>query len=266
MNTARQLLSLVRIGWSLEWAYRRATVLWLVGLAIQVALFTVIWRAIYHGRDGSTVAGTDVSTAVGYVVLGLAVAGLFNTYPGESIEQRVREGLIAVDLLRPLGLLTQSLAQQAGRVIGAMPSLVFTLGTGLAVGGLAAPVGTAAAGGFAVSLALAFLVSQLITLLMSLSAFWTLEVGGLNMMFGVLRMFMSGALVPLWFMPGWLQNIANALPFQAATYTPLAVYFGRAPGGLAGALGVQLLWVVVLGLLCAAMWGRAKRRVVVQGG
>jgi ABC-type uncharacterized transport system permease subunit len=44
------------------------------------------------------------------------------------------------------------------------------------------------------------------------------------------------------------------------------VYFGRAPGGLAGALGVQVLWVVVLGLLCAAVWGRARRRVVVQGG
>jgi ABC-type uncharacterized transport system permease subunit len=216
VSTARQLLSLVRVGWALEWAYRRATLLWLIGLAIQVALFTVIWRAIYHDRAG-TVAGTDVTTAVGYVVLGLAVAGLFNTYPGESIEGRVREGLIAVDLLRPLGLLTQSLAQQAGRVIGALPSLVFTLGTGLAVGGLAAPAGAAAAGGFAISLVLAFLVSQLITLLMSLSSFWTLEVGGLNMMFGVLRMFMSGALLPLWFMPGWLQAIANALPVQAAT-------------------------------------------------
>jgi len=265
MSGARQLLSLVRVGWALEWAYRRAAVLWLIGLAIQVALFTVVWRAIYHDRAG-TVAGTDVSTAVGYVVLGLAVSGLFNTYPGESIEQRVREGLIGVDLLRPLGLLTQCLAQQTGRVIGALPSLVFTLGTGLLLRGLAAPASTAAVAGFAVSLALAFLVSQLITLLMSLSSFWTLEVGGLNMIFGVLRMFMSGALVPLWFMPGWLQAVANALPFQAATYTPLAIYFGRAPGGLAVALGVQLLWVGLLALFCALVWGRARSRVVVQGG
>ena len=134
------------------------------------------------------------------------------------------------------------------------------------VGGLAGPAGVAAATGFAVSLVLAFCVSQLITLLMSLASFWTLEVGGLGMMFAVVRTFMSGAILPLWFMPGWLRGVAELLPFQAAAYTPLAIYFGRPPGGLAAALGVQMLWVLVLGGLCVLVWSRAKRRVVVQGG
>ena len=48
------------------------------------------------------------------------------------------------------------------------------------------------------------------------------------MAFAVVRTFLSGSVLPLWFMPGWLQAIAAALPFQAATYTPLAIYFGRA--------------------------------------
>jgi viologen exporter family transport system permease protein len=117
-----------------------------------------------------------------------------------------------------------------------------------------------------VSLLLAFGVSQLITLLMSLTSFWTMEVGGLTMAFAVVRTFMSGAVLPLWYMPGWLQIVAGALPFQASTYTPLAVYFGRPPGGLAVALGLQVLWIVVLGVLCVWLWSRARHRVVVQGG
>jgi ABC-type uncharacterized transport system permease subunit len=80
------------------------------------------------------------------------------------------------------------------------------------------------------------------------------------------RTFLSGAVIPLWFMPGWLQAIADFLPFQAATFTPLSIYFGRPSGGLAAALAVQLLWVLVLLGICAWVWSRAQRRVVVQGG
>jgi ABC-2 type transport system permease protein len=265
VTTVRAVRSMVRVGRLTPWMYRASTLLSLVVLAIQIALYAVVWRAIYAGHAGA-VAGADVDTAVGYAVLGLTVASVYNLWPGMSIGGRVRDGLIGVDLTRPIGLLTQSLAIQTGYVIAALPAVVVGLGTGIVVGGLAGPAGTAAALGFAVSLVLAFFVSQLITLLMSLAAFWTLEVGGLSMMFSVVRTFMSGAILPLWFMPGWLRGIAELLPFQAAAYTPLAIYFGRPPGGLAVALGVQAGWVAILGGLCALVWSRGKRLVVVQGG
>lgn len=265
MTATRAVFSMVRVGRLIPWMYRASTLLSLVLLAIQIALYAVIWRAIYGGHAGS-VAGADVKTAVGYAVLGLTVASVLNVRPDMSIEGRIREGLIGVDLTRPIGLLTQSLAVQTGMVIAGLPAVVVGLGTGLVVGGLAAPAGPVAAACFALSLALAFCVSQLITLVMSLAAFWILEVDGVGMMFGVVRTFMSGAILPLWFMPGWLRGVAEVLPFQAATYTPLAIYFGRPPGGLGAALGVQALWVLILAGLCALVWSRAKRRVVVQGG
>jgi ABC-2 type transport system permease protein len=261
----RPVLGQVRIGMLTPWAYRASTLLSLLVLALQIALYSVVWRAIYSGHDGP-VAGADVQTAVGYAVLGLTVAGVLDTSAYWSIESRVRDGLIGVDLTRPIGLLTQNLAVQTGNVVAALPSVAVGLGTGLIVGGLAPPESTGAMVGFVASLLLAFGVSQLITLLMALTSFWTMEVGGIGMAFFIVRTFMSGAVLPLWFMPGWLQVIATALPFQAATYTPLAVYFGRPPGGLAAALGLQALWIVVLGGLCALLWSRAQRRVVVQGG
>jgi ABC-2 type transport system permease protein len=265
MNALRPVLSQVRIGMLTPWAYRASMLLSFLVLAIQIALYSVVWRAIYSGHEGP-VAGANVQTAVGYAVLGLTVAGVLDTSPFSSIESRVRDGLIGVDLTRPIGLLTQNLAVQVGYVVAVLPAVVVGLATGLLVGGLAPPESTGAAVSFALSLLLAFGVSQLVTLLMSLTSFWTLEVGGLGMAFFVVRTFMSGAVLPLWFMPGWLQTLAGALPFQAATYTPLSVYFGRPPGGLAVALGVQALWIVVLGGLCAWLWSRARHRVVVQGG
>jgi viologen exporter family transport system permease protein len=261
----RPMLSQVRIGMLTPWAYRASMLLSFAVLAVQITLYSVVWRAIYSDHDGP-VAGADVQTAVGYAVLGLTVAGVFDTSPFWSIESRVRDGLIGIDLTRPIGLLTQNLAVQAGHVVGALPNVVVGLGTGLIVGGLRPPDSAGAAAGFAVSLVLALGVSQLITLAMSLTSFWTLEVGGLGMTFFVVRTFMSGAVLPLWFMPGWLQGVAVVLPFQASTYTPLAAYFGRPPGGLAVALVVQASWIVVLSGLCAWLWSRARHRVVVQGG
>ena len=237
---------------------------WVV-LGVQVAMYAVVWRAIYRG-NAAVVGGADVDTTLGYAVLGLTIANVIDIWPGRSIQSRVRDGLIGVDLLRPLGLLTQVLAVQVGYVVAALPTVVVGLGVGLLVGGLAPAASVDAAFGFVLSLVLAFCVAQLITLLMSLSSFWTLEVGGLGMMFAVVRNFLSGAVLPLWFMPGWLRTVAEVLPFQAATYTPIAIYFGRPPGGLSAALGIQALWVVVLGALCGWVWSRARRRVVVQGG
>jgi ABC-2 type transport system permease protein len=265
VTTTRAVRSLIRVGRLTPWMYRASTLLSLLVLAIEVALYAVVWRAIYSGRGGS-VAGADVDTAVGYAVLGITIASVLNVWPGSSIQGRVRDGLIGVDLIRPIGLLTQSLAVQTGYVIAGLPTVVVGLATGFIVRGLAGPADVAAAVGFVVSLVLAFCVTQLITLLMSLASFWTLEVGGVGMIFGVVRNFMSGAILPLWFMPGWLRGIAAVLPFQAGTYTPLAIYFGRPPGGLAVALGVQGVWVLALAGLCALVWSRAKRRVVVQGG
>lgn len=83
----------------------------------------------------------------------------------------------------------------------------------------------------------------------------------------LLRPVGSGALVPLWFMPGPLRAVAQVLPFQATAYTPTATYLGEIHGsGLAVALGVQALWVGLLTALAALVWSRAVLRVVVQGG
>lgn len=265
MTALSAVRSQVRIGRLTPWAYRASMILQLVLLALQIALYCVVWRAIYGGHRG-TVSGADVQTAVGYAVLGLTIAGVLHTSPFWSVADRVRNGLIGIDLLRPIGLLTQSLAAQTGYVIGTLPVVLVGLATGLIMGGLVPPADPGAAIGFVISLVLAFGVSQLTTLLMSLSSFWTLEVGGVEMTFWVVRTFLSGAVLPLWFMPGWLQVIAGVLPFQAAGYTPLAIYFGRPPGGLAAALGVQLLWIVILAGLCVLVWSRARNRVVVQGG
>jgi ABC-type uncharacterized transport system permease subunit len=49
--------------------------------------------------------------------------------------------------------------------------------------------------------------------------------------------------------------------------TPLLIYIGRiGPEAYAQAMGLQVLWIVVLGAVATAVWRAGARRVVVQGG
>jgi ABC-type uncharacterized transport system permease subunit len=183
------------------------------------------------------------------------------------ISRKVREGKIAQDLARPVGLILQLLAHQIGS------TLVFSL-IGLALLPLAMVVGVIrppptleAAVLYVASVVLAVGVVTSIGLIMGFVAFWTLETGGIQAIYRFTNLFFAGGLVPLWLFPGPLRTVAELLPFQTQANIPVSIYVGRITGvdALRG-LAVQLVWVVVLGLVARFVWSRALRRVVIQGG
>lgn len=269
MTSAAQVVALVAIGRQAvrsALAVRSEVLVSAVAVLVRVVLVVLVWRAVYAGVD--EVSGVDGPTAVAYAVLGAVFTNVLNPFWRSSLEMRVRQGRIAVDLLRPVGLVPQTLAQQVGTTTAAVPRCVLAVLLALAIGALRAPAGGALGLlAFVVSTALGIAVALLCNLLVAMTAFWTLEVGGALMVYRAVAQFASGALIPLWFMPGWLRGTLEHLPFQAQVFTPLSVYFGALGGGdLAAALAVQALWVVLLALLAQLVWSRALHRVGVQGG
>jgi ABC-type uncharacterized transport system permease subunit len=258
-------LACARMQFATVLTYRTDYLLTALTVLMQVYLLRVVWTAVY--ADRGTSGGITVHTVIAYATLATVQYTLFSPWRFSPIPQRVREGKVAMDLLRPVGFCGQMLAGQVGGTAAMAPFMLLALPFALVVGGAAAPPGVPAAAAYAVSLALAYVISQLLALLVGMVAFWTVENTGILMIYRIVAQFLSGALVPLWFMPGPLRVVAQLLPFQATTYTPTATYLGAIRGpALAAALGVQALWVVLLAALTRLVWARAVRRVVVQGG
>jgi ABC-2 type transport system permease protein len=114
---------------------------------------------------------------------------------------------------------------------------------------------------------LAFAVSVSMWLLVGLSGFWLMQIQGMRGLVAMASSFLAGSMIPVWFMPGPLRTLVEWLPFQSINFLPASIWVGQATGGeIWRALGVQAVWVVVLGLLAAWVWSRAQRRIVVQGG
>ncbi len=120
---------------------------------------------------------------------------------------------------------------------------------------------------FLLSLTLGLLLLVSISMFIYISVFVTMNPMGSLLVFGVIGEFFSGLTIPLPLMPEWLQNIAYMLPFHLTADFPFRVYSGHIPQeeALKG-IAIQLIWLLILVLLGKFTFGKALKRVVVQGG
>lgn len=245
-------------------AYRVDVLVALVGPALQVVLFGALWRALYAGK--TTVDGVALPVMTTYVSLAALHQLLGHGDAVDWLERRVRDGRIGADLARPVGLLTQQVCGQVANLLVRLPMIALMLPVTALASGLTAPA-AGALPRYLLATALGALINSCLNLLVAVVCFWTTELGGMSFLYFVISSFLSGALVPLWFMPGWLHGIVERLPLQSVIFTPLSIYVGQSTGSAAWrAIGVQGLWLAVLAASVWLLWRRAVHRVEVQGG
>jgi ABC-2 type transport system permease protein len=249
----------------MAFTYRVDLTFRVVGILLKVYLLKVIWTAVYAGRG--VVDGVELRELIAFITLAQFQVWVMFPLIADYIQERVYDGKIALDLARPVPFLGQLIAHQFGATASYLPFVLLAVPLAFVLGGFVPPASLSAGLLYLFSLALGYLVSVLMSMLLGLVSFWTLQTWGAIDIYDYTNQFFTGALVPLWFFPPWLRQIADVLPFQAQTFIPLSIYIGQVPAHeIPTALGIQVGWVVVLFALVWAMWQRAMRRVVIQGG
>jgi ABC-type uncharacterized transport system permease subunit len=120
---------------------------------------------------------------------------------------------------------------------------------------------------FVFSAILAFHLFFTINFLTGLLAAWTEKVQGFLWAKFMLLQFLSGLLLPVTYMPPWMQILFRWLPFQGMSYTPMIIYLGRVKGQqLIQELAIQAAWTLALVVACGLMWRRVRRRLETLGG
>ena len=265
MNGWAAVRGTIRNSLRTSWSYRLDMMLAVAGLWIQVWLLGVVWRSVYG--DSASVNGIDPGQAVSYAVLAACLQAAMMPWRFSALEARVRNGQVGVDMTRPLGLVPQVLAQNVGTFLAQLPITVAGLAWAVLTGRLTLPPSAGAVLPWLLAMLLGVVITLLMNLLMSLTCFWSLEIGGYMMLYRLGSGLLSGALIPLWFMPGWFATVLDWLPFRAQMFTPLSIYFGQLDGASAWlAIAGQVAWIAMLAGLTHLVWLRAERRVVVLGG
>lgn len=217
---------------------------------------------------GGELKGYDAGAMLAYVWLGQAMLGLFNLSGRDVLADRIKNGDVVVDFLRPLSIQGAGWATYMGeRLFTLLPRTVPTLALGALTTGFALAPGTAPYLLGALSVLLGMSLSYLCVYLVAMTGLWLVETRGIQVAYMVLSGFLSGLYVPVALFPGWLHTLAYATPGPSILMTPLDILIGRLEGGRAvEMLGVQIAWVLGIALIGVLVTRAGRRRLEVQGG
>jgi ABC-2 type transport system permease protein len=204
---------------------------------------------------------------VAYFLAALFVRLLSGAWVLWEANMEIRQGTLAFRLLRPIHPLVHYAAENVAamplRFASAAPVLIVLLV--VAPGHVTHdPVLLAA---FPLALLGAWLITFLAMSAIAALAFWIDSATSIGQVwFGLFSIF-SGYLVPLELFPGPLAAAARWLPFRYMLGAPVELLVGLSSrsDGLVD-LGVQWLWVALLGLGAAAAWRVGVRRYSAFGG
>ncbi|MGQ7298267.1 ABC transporter permease [Quadrisphaera sp. KR29] len=258
---------LLASGWRRGATYRGAA---LGGLVANTTFgflkVSVLTAAVAAG--GGELAGYDEAAIVAYAWLSQALLGSVNLFGRTDLADRVKDGSVAVDLLRPVDVQTATTAQEVGRALfQLLPRGLPVVALGLLVGGMRLPTGPTTLALGVLSVLLAVLLSHLLVYLVAASGFWTVETRGLQVLYMIVSGFLAGLFVPITLFPGWLYALAAATPFPSLLQVPIDVLSGRATGAAAvGAVALQVAWVAAVFVLGHLLTRAGRRRLEVQGG
>ncbi|MBT0773996.1 ABC-2 family transporter protein [Kineosporia sp. J2-2] len=254
-------------GWRRGSRYRAAALGGLVANATFGFLKASILVAAVHAGGGS-IGGYDTASIAAYTWLSQALLGSVNLSGRSDLATRMKDGSIAVDLLRPVDLQTVTTAQEVGRALFALlPRAVPLILLGMLVGGMRLPVDPVTLGLGVVSVVSGVTLSFLTVYLVAVAGFWMLETRGLQTAYMILSGFLAGLFVPVTLFPAWLLAVARATPFPSMLQTPIDVLSGRLSGiPAAQAVLVQLAWIAGTLAVGQLVTRAGRRRLEVQGG
>ncbi len=226
-----------------------------------------VWRALYAANPTAT--GVNLAQMISYAVLGVALESIMHPRSGPQtyMMEQIRKGTIEMDILKPIDFQFYMFAKNVGQtavrfLFLVLPSLI----AAYFLFSLQLP-GLEAFFGFICSIFLAIVVSFHLNFMLGLLGMVTMNIQNINWGYNAVLRFFSGQMVPLWIFPGILGIISNFLPFRCIYAIPMSIYIGNHSGiGMLEVLGIQAVWVILLGIASRMLMRYVFGRVMIQGG
>jgi ABC-2 type transport system permease protein len=261
----RLYIELAKKSFQRQVAYRTATLAGLITNLFFGILRASILIAVFNAQTAS-VANYSVQDAITYTGLTQAFIGAAALWGWYDMIKSIKSGEVASDLSRPYDYYNFWLAQDLGRSLfqlftrGALGMLIFIVFFGASV-----PSSLNQWALLAISILLALVEFQLAIpgerdSLLDPDAVGWMRIASLGILLP------TGFMVPLAFMPAWLQTLCYLTPFPGMINTPVEIYLGRATDGGLWSDRVASRVVHGLDVLGRLMAYAGRRKLTIQGG
>ena len=216
-----------------------------------------LWKALF--------LGTDYASTIRYIAVATIVSAVIECDIIERLNGLIRNGNIANDFLRPVDFKTMMLFKHFGNtfikaVLIAVPTFFFARHMISAN-----PFSTDRLCWSILSVALAYAIHFLYSLIIGMLAFFLIVTWPLNMLLGAIYKLLSGIWIPVTMFPDLLYRINLFLPFRAVYAIPVRMLTDAQANVTEGIL-VQVFWLAVFLIATELIWRKGYRKLIVQGG
>lgn len=246
-------------------AYRFDHFMGIVNTLLRIFIFWGIYRALYGERmevDGVTM--TMVTTSF---ILSMGLEAVFSVNDF-YLPEKIWSGSIANELLLPISFQGRMIADNLGK---ALFQLIFHFVPALLVAvlsiGISKPASPEMFGLFILSALLGYGILWSISFMVQMCAFWLINVWSIVTIKNVFVNVLSGSMIPLWFMPEWMQGVLKYTPFSSIYFTPVQIYLGELSyESILEKCLIQMIWIAVIFAVGNILWTKGRKKLVVQGG
>ena len=246
--------------------YRVGQYFYMLGMVAEPVIYIVVWSSVARANGGS-VDGITPEGFAAYYIVWMLVRNMNICFGAPYWEYRIREGQLSGQLLKPLHPLNYDLGWFAGmKVVVIVLWLPIALGLTLVFHPSLSPT---VLDGVVFFFAIwgAYLLRTMIQSTFGMLCFWTTRGAAIFDLWMTAELLLSGRLVPMPLMPGWVQEIARFLPFQWAFYFPIQTLVGDYSNvELLRGLAAQALWILIGFAIFRVAWKQAVKRYSAVGG
>jgi ABC-2 type transport system permease protein len=234
-------------------------------ILIILFIFVQLWTAVYESQGVTEIAGLTLANTIWYFLIA-EVMELGKTRHDVTITEEVKDGSIAYTLIRPYNYLAYHFFNGFGEAAVKM-GLIFMLGTPVALYYAGRPtIAWQHVPAVLLVMALAVLIDFFVLSIIGLLAFVTEDTSSFRLIYQKFVFILGGLMIPLDFLPGWLQGIARVLPFNLTTYAPAKLFVAFTWTQFWQIVALQLLWLGIIGLSLFWQYRWSTQRLSINGG
>ena len=232
---------------------------------LEAVIMIFLWKKIYSSSGNGLIGNFSFDEMIIYIVLTFTIAKALSSSVDSEVPYEVREGTIAMELIKPYSYILRHLFSDLGRVTMASFSAIALLLVSLFFLDTNATLLNTLI--FIFSMIIAYIITFAINMMVSLISFYTTYIWGVIMFKSVVIGFLSGQLIPITFFPETIGKVLKILPFSYTSFYPIYIFMGKLSGKeIIFALGVQIFWAVTLLLLMKKLYMKALIKLQVAGG
>ena len=244
----------LRTSLAVQFQYRASMVIWMIGRIIQPLIYLIVWTTVARAQGG-VVNGYGEGDFAAYYIMQMIVTQATFSWIMWEYDYIIRTGQFNFKLLRPIHPIHADVADNlAYKVL----TLVILIPAAFILAWLFPPTFNPKIWSIAaavVATVLAFILRFTVDWTLAMCALWTNRVQAINQTYEVLLIFLSGNFAPLAVMPGWVQLIANFLPFRWMIAFPIELSLGRlTPLEALTGFAMQIFWITVAQVLLKVIW------------